>query len=220
VQTVFSGASTLPEDVYVTNTHWQGVGSVFSDSAEAAFTTLRTFWQVAAPSLAFAVGRYIAEHVPRAYQMKAYNLEVPPGERVPYVGTGTLPAVEAGVVGFPSECALVLSTVGGAAPYAPGDRGRFFIGPLASSAGGTSDDVPQRANPGFVSVVVGAAERMRATPTSDVTWVTISTIFNKVPRVTPLIQNVTGGFVDNAFDTQRRRGESSTIRETWGPAFP
>jgi hypothetical protein len=43
----------------------------------------------------------------------------------------------------------------------------------------------------------------------DVTWMQVSTTFG-------IANPVTGGFVDNSFDTQRRRGSAPTARDTWG----
>jgi hypothetical protein len=96
-------------------------------------------------------------------------------------------------------------------------RGRFYIGPLNSSVGGLmtvgGQDAPAVAS-STRSAIALACERM-ATQELDpfVSW-SVWSPTNEAAYV------VTGGFVDNEFDTQRRRQYRATSRTTWGTPFP
>jgi hypothetical protein len=85
-------------------------------------------------------------------------------------------------------------------------RGRVFIGPLNTSAMGT-DGRPATA---FINALVGAADALKdPAGAPDWDWSTWSSFD---PTVSTVIDN---GWVDNEFDTQRRRGRKYTTRTTF-----
>jgi hypothetical protein len=89
-------------------------------------------------------------------------------------------------------------------------RGRIFIGPLKTSAGTLDGANPPRLKNGFMSDVCAAMEGLHAwTLTEGGVWLVES-------RVDPsLVTPVVRGWVDNDFDTQRRRSPRATSRTTW-----
>lgn len=86
-------------------------------------------------------------------------------------------------------------------------RGRVFIGPLNSTA---MESAPTTAVPVPSVRMINSAWRagsdlMTGSAAAGVPWCVWS-------RTNGAIQPVVGGWVDNAFDTQRRRGEKATSR--------
>jgi hypothetical protein len=111
-------------------------------------------------------------------------------------------------VGLPSEVSLVLgfnADFGADVEFAPGarprarDRGRVFIGPLTSGCltTGTANRVMPSA--GLINTVLGAGKDLRDA-NGAIRWAVWS-------RTAARMRPVTLVSVDDAFDTQRRRGE-------------
>lgn len=137
------------------------------------------------------------------------------------IKTWTLGAPTAGYTGAPSELAVVLSfhsqysglteEAGGTRPKSR-HRGRLYIGPLCKE----SWDVEATTN--RVKVIDGlkttigaaAAAMINAGTAGEPKWAQWS-------RKNAELQPVVGGWVDDAFDIQRRRGEKSKTRTTIGP---
>lgn len=108
---------------------------------------------------------------------------------------------------LPSEVAICLSFQGervGGQPQAR-RQGRIYIGPLR-----TTVNVSGRPGSAFRATMASAAanfkDAIEAIP--DASWVVYSTV-NQSSTV------VTNGWIDDAFDTQRRRGVERTARTTW-----
>jgi len=125
---------------------------------------------------------------------------------------------------LPAECA-VCCTTGGFAELgdwpateasARSRRGRFYVGPLDSGVV-TSDSV--EAYYGRPSTAVRDAIALGAKTIgehvtgglvpSGISWVVYS-------RAVRTVTQILGGYVDNEFDTQRRRGMDPTERTEWG----
>lgn len=110
---------------------------------------------------------------------------------------------------LPTEVAIVGSFQGPAASGVPQRRrrGRVFFGPwgtgvLASSGG--------RPEPAARNVIAGALNRLRSTSSASTAW-----RWGVFSRVGNSLAEVTNGWVDNSFDTQRRRGDDPTTRVTY-----
>lgn len=89
-------------------------------------------------------------------------------------------------------------------------RGRLYIGPLQQAAGsesGTNGDLVPSSN--FRNTLDAAAQDLFDDNDLDYNWVGASVKDNS-------FWTVTGGYNDNAFDTQRRRGTAPTSRLSWG----
>lgn len=87
-------------------------------------------------------------------------------------------------------------------------RGRIYIGPLVVDAIDTAGPFPL-ASGGFVGDVALACEALAITSSSnDTNWSVWS-------RAGESMFTVDTGFVDDEFDTQRRRGADASFRETW-----
>jgi hypothetical protein len=119
---------------------------------------------------------------------------------------------------LPSEVAGCLSfrTAGAFAEGPPAGprlaarhRGRVYFGPLNLAA--LQQDVAQELepvlNPDFIAALTGMAQADDIN-TGNVVWSVWS-------RANAAMGAVFSGFVDNEFDTQRRRGEKATVRTNW-----
>ncbi|MCA1705407.1 MAG: hypothetical protein LC808_19980, partial [Actinobacteria bacterium] len=84
-----------------------------------------------------------------------------------------------------------------------------YIGPLGSNAGAiTNGDL--RPIVGLRNTLVGAATYLRDANNVEATWSAYS-------KLAPLDTGaVIGGWIDDAFDTQRRRGLDPTKKDPWG----
>jgi hypothetical protein len=115
-----------------------------------------------------------------------------------------------GVGGFPHEVAMCLSYRGQleAGGLQRRRRGRIYLGPLNDQAGNISRSAGDvRPSDRARAIVAAAGKRLRDDP-GAVIWATYSTVDGfAVP--------VVNGWVDNAYDTQRRRGTKPTQRTTW-----
>jgi hypothetical protein len=117
-----------------------------------------------------------------------------------------------GAGGHPSEVALVMSFSSVPPPGVPQARrrGRMYLGPLSNQSSLIENAVGDvRPATLAIETLKQAAERM-AKPelTGLASWVTRSTIDGAIGVVSR-------GFVDNAYDTQRRRGTRATNRTSW-----
>lgn len=86
-------------------------------------------------------------------------------------------------------------------------RGRLYIGPLVQPAVGAIVNGEVRPAVNLQEDIEYACEQLVAGGPSD--WVVWS-------RAAGLTYIITGGWVDDAFDTQRRRGGAATNRTAWG----
>lgn len=112
---------------------------------------------------------------------------------------------------LPQEVAICLSFVDAVylTTTAPGrHRGRVYIGPLNSSALQTVTGGYARPTAAVVTAMMEAAATLRDSAPTGVEWAIWS-------RALDAFLPVDGGWVDNEFDTQRRRGHVSTVRNIW-----
>lgn len=204
--------TSIPEDVVTNTFHFATVATPTTDQITAMLTGVSQFYTDVAPT--DTVGEWMAGVLSRATgacQVELYNLD-DPEPRLPIGSTTfTLPAA-VGSVTVPLETSLCLSY---RAAYTSGEpnarrRGRAYIGPLSSSAitSGSGSLFPSPNTSCMSTFLQSAADHLYAVPaTESVNWVVYSASDN-VARV------VVQAWVDNAFDTQRRRGNSPSARTT------
>jgi len=198
VQIVLQNQSNLPRDRFINTLAFSasGVGT-FGSFAAILAADLATAW---APLGVI----YPTNIVKRLFEIRIYNPDDakprPPWKNgAGAIPTGTLVAASQ-ADGLPTEVALCLSYYG--VSNTKRNRGRMYIGPL---------------HPGFMAStrptadlqthLLDLATRLSAIGGSDVDW----QIHSRVANTRQRIQKV---WVDNAWDTQRRRGLDSTGRVT------
>jgi hypothetical protein len=201
--------SALSRDVAINTFHFDTSGTL-SVAAEAARDLLLDFYRVAPPSPAIgSLASYMSELLLEdGMEMRFYDMDSAP-PRVPLdPPSGTYSRIT-GSGALPSEVALCMSfqgaVVGGT--NRARRRGRIYFGPLdvASSNG---DGVPTDA---LRNTLVGAGARL--TVDSQLT----NAVWSVYSPTDDALVHVDNGWVDNAFDTQRRRGEAPTVRTPWSP---
>lgn len=211
---VFQAESNLPEDRFVNTFHFHDATILPYDPAAAeAIARVESFYNDIALG-SNTLGSLLSPWVKRTFSLQAYNLLLPPGEREPTIVTADLPAQ--GGVGLPEEVAVCL-TLEGAAPVTARRRGRLYFGPLLDNPGtmvGATASGPARpplTGGSSVGLALTSAASVLASSTFTLKWCIRSTTpsENYVPIV--------GGYVDNAFDTQRRRGPDPSTRLPWTP---
>lgn len=212
VMAIFQGASGLAEDRIVNTFHFSG-SDVYDTLEFSAIQRVAAFFGnigVAGPLLQTnIVGAYLSPWLNRPFEFRVYDLaDAKP--RVPRIYPDTLPGALSSD-GLPEEVALCLS-YNGDPPNTPRRRGRVFIGPLSKGAAITSSGNqtgPVRPAAIFVEDLCKAAQTMAAKSTAQCAWV----IRSSMPSEN--FVGITKGYVDNAFDTQRRRGPDADARQLW-----
>ena len=202
--------TALPEDATVNTFTFITPGAdVTPTQASAICTALRDFYGVIHTGSPNALASYWSVGVDLSLaSCKVYDIgDTPP--RAPIVeefgGFGTT-----GTTAEPSELCGTLSFQGirQSGQLQARRRGRIFFGPLASTALGST--YPIRLNANFIAAA-NAAMKALAAPigvTDPIQWCVYS-------RVNQSAVNVDNGWVDNAIDIQRRRGEKANARTLW-----
>lgn len=208
VQAVLQGKSGLPEDRYVNTWHFADIGGGPTVDADVELAVLKTrsFYMDSGPTYG-AVWNWLASGIIdwSTSFIHGYDLSVDE-PRVPVGSVGWGGFVQGGTP-LPSEvacCASFFSLVN-----QPSARGRIYLGPLGQTADTTSETTPSRPAAGLIADLCGAMKALALAPGP------IWSILTHPGGGAPVLKTVTGGWVDNSFDTQRRRGEDSTERLSW-----
>lgn len=199
-------SSGVPENAATNTLHFSTPAPApLPAELDAIVAAVHEFYGTAVAGTGLSVSALMSINVAGgAKDVKLYNMAQPP-PRVP-LRSEPFPAFGLGPGSFPLEVALVLSFRSLATSGTPLSRrrGRIYIGPL-------SDDAPRidrsggdvRPSVQARQTLAGAAARLVAR--NDVDWSVFSTVDG---TLTPVLS----GFVDNAYDTQRRRGTKATAR--------
>lgn len=196
------GPSNLPVDRVINVFHFIGPGLYAADQPNAELAVAGFYNTGTGQST--TIGSWLSPWVQRSAEMRSYDLDtVPP--RVPTVAPLGLGATAGN--GYAEEVAMCLS-YRGALPSTARRRGRIYIGPLKESAiEAAHAGSPAAPVTALVTDLTVAATRLANDLSVD--WAVHSTVptSNFVPIV--------AGWVDNALDTQRRRGPDATTRQLW-----
>lgn len=218
-QVVFANQNGNPDDVYVNTFHFSGPTS----AAQAIADTLATFYSFDPGGTPQSIGSYLSPALVRgetgllAPRVKVYELASGP----PHAGgdpiledTFPLPAATSPAP-LPHELAVCLSYYAGT--NSPSKRGRIYIGPLGTHALGAEAGGDARPLADFrLALRTMGNYLMGQSAAIGAPWSVFgkSTVIGSVK----VMRTVTGGWIDNAFDVQRRRGSVSTSREVWPTA--
>jgi hypothetical protein len=199
VQAVFKDASNLPENQFVNNWYFRN-DEIGFDPFDPIKSALDAFYFSPAANGTILKAQ-MASHVLPGVEYRIYDLgQAPPRTRVTRVTAAGGSSVGAGL---PGEVALCSSFYAGS--NVPRRRGRHYLGPLgAGTTDGTSSPRPA------TNIRAAVADRAKnvAQTTQPVTWVVVS-------QAGAMANVVTAGWCDNAFDTQRRRGNAPSARDIW-----
>lgn len=230
-QVEFQDTSNLPEDRYINTFYFQKLTAFLTADYSTIGQALTEFY-VANTTTGWAVQKYLAGHIVTSPAPWVKYYEVP---------AGGSPVGESQLIGFapnsegrqnlPAEVALCLtyhaSLVGVPEevridpPGPAGDdrprarrRGRLYVGPLNNFCISTLSGAKARPDNVARDTMAEAARRLvnrAALATAGIDWVVYS-------KREGIARKVVGGWVDDAFDTQRRRGTDASTRRTWAAA--
>lgn len=203
-QVRFEGDTLDPEDVFINTWHFLASGGALTEGVADTITSyFDSFYKAEHGGQPGTIAEYFSPFMSGNAEVRYYDLahEEP---RVPIIRTFTFTPVASG--GLPAEVAVALSFQAGI-PLTRTRRGRVYLGPLnqnAMSAVSTSD---RHVNPTFMAIVGHAAADM-AVATRAHRWA----IYSRKLDSASIVET---GWVDDAFDTQRRRGNEALTRVTF-----
>lgn len=208
----FQGSSLLPEDQYVNSFHFDSVEPVIITDYDNVRDMLRDFYNLIPSPGTSSIASFMSNRIQTAVTVRAYALEDEKPRAPRYESTFNL-ATRATADPMPEEVSLVLSFERPRVSGVPQSRrrNRVYLGPFAESA----NDVNARPASQLRITMARAARDMLDASNASVrwTWEVFSPTYEEHGPVR-------GGWVDNAWDTQRRRGQASTERTLWDEGIP
>lgn len=207
LQCTIQADTLLPQDAIVNTFHFQGG---VSPDYEDLVDMVHAFYTVA-PSGGTALATYLGGNLLNDtinYRIYDFSDSVPRSpvweeDRSASFGGGTT---------LPPEVAVCLSfqgtKVSGIAQARR--RGRIFIGPLS-----TSINPDGRPSSTFRTSLAGSARDLLIASNASGDW-----DWQVYSPTSSTSTNVVDGWVDNEFDTQRRRGRTATTRTVWDDSTP
>lgn len=178
------------------------------DEAEDIVSTLKTFYNV--------VDVYFSSYNGTQWDYTVYDLEDAP-QRVPVYQEFFSHTM--GTAGYPAEVAMCLTMQ--ALPASGLNqrrrRGRVYLGPLSTTTGAASDG-EMRPDPAVRTIIANAAADMLPSVVGAGSGSTLElcvfsrATFDVSSQLIDAFVPVEQVYVDNAFDTQRRRGVAATAR--------
>ncbi len=212
--------TNLPKDVSINALHFGVEGDADNDSNWDDIRDLvAAFWNTTISGI--APSAYLSSIIQRATDacyIKFYDAEADPQV---LLGQRNFTANSAAVAetNYPNEVAICLSltcTPGGSVPVRR-RRGRMYVGPVNVGVEGSrtvaGEEVPAVASTVRTTFATACENMATQDDFPFVSWGVWSTV-NEALYV------ITGGFIDNDFDTQRRRQYPASARTTWGTVFP
>lgn len=200
-------SSQVAENVSVNTFHFNTASPPDGLDLNAIVAALKTFYDTFTTT-GVAVANMLSVNMSSGNRsIKLYNLaDAKP--RAPLV-TDISTMASVGTGSFPHEVALCLSFTSSAPSGVPRSRrrGRIYLGPLSDQStflSRTGGDV----RPSVLARNTLAASALRMKNDVDIDWSTFSTVDG-------VASNVLAGWVDDAYDTQRRRGTKPTSRTIW-----
>lgn len=199
--------TAIPQDIISNTFHyfWDGVVG-FEDVCNYLTGRLQAFYNTA-----YQTSGWAAWTRAESSQVNWYDLSTPE-PRVPYTVNLTLTANRATTTLLAPEAAIVLSYQGARVAGIPQARrrGRLYMGGLADawSTAATTTSFPTPNAGRVTNLITGFTTSVVNTADAGLQFV----VYSPTSNATALPVN---GWVDNAFDTQRRRGNRATARTLW-----
>lgn len=200
----------LPKDVSI-NTFHLSAPDTSQATLDAIALAIERFYRTPYDVDSDAVGSFISNVVLRASgSIEIYDW-ADPSPRVPIAFYPMELAANGVTSSLPNEVALCVSWQGDrqSGVNQARRRGRIFLGPLSTNATTTVANEPARPATAFIIAARRASERLVTELSEDEVRLAVWS------RVSSQLTPVTNGWVDNDFDTQRRRSTIPTSRSTW-----
>lgn len=215
--------SGLPEDVVVNTFHFLTASDPVDGTDAALITTrIENFYKVAGDATVNAVQTYLSNVLATSgHEIRVYDMGLPePRTPIRTLAMSLTP----GSAALPSEVALCVSyrrpLISGVDPARR--RGRIFVGPLSTAAAGATSAGDVRPIAAFQNSLAFAAQDLATPTTGSPAWSVYSAPAaaytgkdgQPIPANPGDLDAIVTVWVDNAFDTQRRRGAAPTSRVT------
>jgi hypothetical protein len=207
VEVAFQPIDGLPKDQMVNVWHFSTAGAKNGPvDGPLILAKLANFYGGKSGTSQSAITYYYSPMLSEASTVKVYAEEDTPPRVIAYQGTiGITPH---STQGLPEEVALCLSYDTGR--NIKGHRGRLYLGPFGSNAAGAGDpgNTPAASRPAtaLMTAMVQNAEQLVSDSSTGPVWC----LRTSKPTVayTPIVE----GWVDNEWDSQRRRRIEATSR--------
>jgi hypothetical protein len=216
-QHIFQGETNLAEDRYVNVFRFMGPDTgtpTIDEVADSIKKGLQDFYTGLGPA-SNTVLQFLSPVILGTAEIRVYD----DSDAMPREPTiRTYPFAVPSMNPLPSEVALCLSMYGNR--NLPRERGRVFLGPLNTSATATGSDIARPAT-ALVNALAAAGTRLAvsvdSTGVSGLQWAIRSAGPYSDGTGAGVITHtrIRNGWVDNAFDTQRRRGAVPSARTLW-----
>lgn len=203
-QVAIDHSSALPEDVVVNTFHFATATPPVPAELANITDALSDFYRAASPG--GSVGtlmQYMSRELGTNAKIRLYNLD-DPEPRVPLTVIDMPWSPPASDNALPEEVALCLSFHGTqvSGQDQKNKRGRVYIGPI----NGNANTISGRPTAALIARLVAGADALMSDP--DTNWGVWS-------PTTLAFHTITGGWVDDAFDTIRSRGQAPLARSTF-----
>lgn len=202
--------SLLSRDTVVNTFTFSGVDNV-EDQATIALGKLAAFYNAESGTQNEPLKNfYSGELRLDSCRIKVYDLS-DPEPRVPILdeSLGVTSPAPLSTTNLPGEVAVCASYSGPPESGEPNARrrGRIYLGPLNQGASTGTGVAPARPSTSFIGNIAEACKELSDGPvgTQWSVWSRRNNNFVQIDR----------GYVDNSFDTQRRRGVDTTARTGW-----
>lgn len=210
-QTILPYYTNVPADVVSNNFSfiWDGPGDPITTDYQDLVTAIAAFYEAAYAS-ASSAANYVDW---TKFQVRIYNLDLPSPSPPVHIQTTALTVSLDTSSNLPAETAVVCSFQGDPVPgiNQARRRGRIYLGALGDSfiTVGSSSAVP-RVNTTKATALAAAMDTFLTdvNTTTNFTWIVWS------PTAAQHAE-VTNGWVDLSWDTQRRRGLTEPSRQLW-----
>lgn len=204
----FTAFSQRPEDAIVNTLYFEGGGG----DPDNVFDMVHDFFDADPTGLTSPLTEYMSNQaITNTLSFKLYDMS-DPEPRVP-VAEGTRTLTNLGTAApLPTEVALVFSyhTTFVSGTAAARRRGRIYLGGLAAFT-----NTNGRPSSTLTGTMAAAGRDLIQASNASVSWE-----WQQYSQTTELGNIVIGGWVDNAWDTQRRRGLASTTRTVFTGGTP
>lgn len=198
--------SAIPKD-FITNTwHFFRTAAAPITDYDNVRDILEDFYATAPSGGGSPLTSYYAASLGGPAVVKAYNIEDPIPRAPVYESTFTFNPI--GTNQLPAEVALVMSFQAPRSSGVPQSRrrNRVYLGPFGTNAGSSSG----RPDSTVITQVTRAGADMIDASAASATWNWV--VYSGTSGA---FNDVTSGWVDNAWDTQRRRGLAPSSRTTF-----
>jgi hypothetical protein len=241
---ILQGLSGIPRDQYENTFHFQTPSGDSAVGTQAEYATaaarVANFYTGASAGGGAGVAGYFSNAILTVATVKVYDYaggaegasDVDTGPPV-FVASFIVEPSQSGAQGLPEEIALCLSYY--STSNTPRHRGRIYLGPWADAV--LTSAIEPRPSSGLLLAMVTAGTRLSADGTSaqstggltpiipatsvpaavdGVNWYLRSRVGTGTPSSpVPSWERIEKGWVDNGWDSQRRRGVAASARVTF-----